>query len=70
MGDPEGSPVSLKFERSAFCSVGAAGVGVVLGLDVDSFADVDEQRHLDDQPGLHDGRLINVVGGVAFDAFG
>lgn len=45
-------------------------VGVVFGFDVDAFADVDEEGDLDDEAGFHGGGFVDVVCGVAFDAFG
>lgn len=45
-------------------------VGVVFGFDVDAFADVDEEGDLDDESGFHGGGFVDVVCGVAFDAFG
>ncbi len=47
----------------------AAEVGIVLGLDVDFFTDIDEERNLNNEAGFHGGRFVNVVGRVALHAF-
>ena len=56
-------------ERIDVC-LSAAEVAAVRRADLDQFAGLDEERHLNDQTGFGRGGLLDVAGGVALDAFG